>query len=218
MQRARDSGQAWRFRTGGFFYYPYHPTSTMTRTPRGWQGMLRHIFISVRTFYEQAPVSVSLAVAAVVLLVDYLTGRAVQFPIVYALPVGMAAWTERKAAAALLAFFLPCARVIFHYPWHAVQPLSVTLLNALIAAVALLLYAYLVDRVAWQTRRLKGEVKVLQGLLPICASCKRIRTDTGEYEPIEHYIAERSEVSFSHGICPECARKLYPEYFQEDKA
>ncbi len=56
-----------------------------------------------------------------------------------------------------------------------------------------------------------AEVKNLSGLLPICASCKKIRDDKGYWNQIEAYIQERSEAVFSHGICPECAIKLYPD-------
>lgn len=56
------------------------------------------------------------------------------------------------------------------------------------------------------------EVKTLSGFLPICASCKKIRDDKGYWNQIEAYIREHSEAEFSHGICPECARKLYPEF------
>lgn len=53
-------------------------------------------------------------------------------------------------------------------------------------------------------------VKMLTGLLPVCSSCKKIRNDDGNWQPIENYIRDHSEVQFSHGICPECAKKLYP--------
>ena len=56
-----------------------------------------------------------------------------------------------------------------------------------------------------------SEVKTLQGFLPICASCKKIRDDKGYWNQIEKYILDHSDVQFSHGICPECAKKLYPE-------
>lgn len=62
-----------------------------------------------------------------------------------------------------------------------------------------------------ELERTINEVKILQGLLPICASCKKIRDDKGYWSQIEEYIAKRSEVQFSHGICPECAKKLYPD-------
>jgi hypothetical protein len=56
-----------------------------------------------------------------------------------------------------------------------------------------------------------GEVKTLQGLLPICAACKKIRDDQGYWSQIEGYLMKHSEVRFSHGICPDCLRKLYPD-------
>lgn len=55
------------------------------------------------------------------------------------------------------------------------------------------------------------KVKTLSGLLPICASCKKIRDDQGYWNQIELFIRDHSFAEFSHGICPECARKLYPE-------
>ncbi len=55
------------------------------------------------------------------------------------------------------------------------------------------------------------EVKILRGLLPICAACKRIRDDKGYWNQIEIYIGEHSEAKFSHGICPECGEKYYSE-------
>ncbi len=57
------------------------------------------------------------------------------------------------------------------------------------------------------------EVKRLSGLLPICASCKKIRDKEGNWQQIEDYIHSHSEADFSHGICPQCARKLYPELY-----
>ncbi|HTZ17085.1 MAG TPA: hypothetical protein VMB78_01465 [Dissulfurispiraceae bacterium] len=59
-------------------------------------------------------------------------------------------------------------------------------------------------------------VKTLRGLLPICSSCKKVRDDKGYWSQIEHYIAEHSEAEFSHGMCPDCAHKLYPEYFNNE--
>jgi hypothetical protein len=56
-----------------------------------------------------------------------------------------------------------------------------------------------------------SELKTLSGLLPICASCKKIRDDNGYWNQIEAYIRDRSEAEFSHSICPDCAEKLYSE-------
>ena len=59
-----------------------------------------------------------------------------------------------------------------------------------------------------------ARVRKLSGLLPICASCKKIRDDKGYWNQIEAYIRDHSEAEFSHGICPECTRKLYPQYYR----
>ena len=56
-----------------------------------------------------------------------------------------------------------------------------------------------------------GKVQVLSGLLPICASCKNIRDDKGYWNQIESYISAHSLAKFTHGICPKCAKKLYPD-------
>lgn len=58
------------------------------------------------------------------------------------------------------------------------------------------------------------KVKVLSGFLPICASCKKIRDDKGYWTQIETYIRNHSEAEFSHGICPECAEKLYGKFMK----
>jgi len=60
-----------------------------------------------------------------------------------------------------------------------------------------------------------AKVNKLSGLLPICASCKKIRDDKGYWNQIESYIREHSEAEFSHGICPECVKKLYPELHEK---
>ena len=56
-----------------------------------------------------------------------------------------------------------------------------------------------------------AEIKTLRGILPICANCKKIRDDAGYWNQIEAYIRDHSEAEFSHGICPDCARELYPD-------
>ncbi|MBI3355364.1 MAG: GatB/YqeY domain-containing protein [Nitrospirae bacterium] len=59
------------------------------------------------------------------------------------------------------------------------------------------------------------DVKVLRGLIPICASCKKIRNDGGFWQQLEEYIGEHSEDEFSHGICQPCVKKLYPGVYQD---
>lgn len=60
-------------------------------------------------------------------------------------------------------------------------------------------------------KKAMAEIKVLSGFLPICASCKKIRDDKGLWNNVEEYIRARSDAEFTHGICPDCARKHYPK-------
>jgi hypothetical protein len=66
-------------------------------------------------------------------------------------------------------------------------------------------------RTAAELEETLANVKTLSGLLPICASCKKIRDDQGYWSQIEVYIRDRSNADFSHGICPDCVRRLYPD-------
>ncbi len=60
------------------------------------------------------------------------------------------------------------------------------------------------------------QVKMLSGLLPICAHCKKVRNDTGYWQQVEVYIERHSEAQFSHGICPDCIQKYYADYATND--
>lgn len=74
-----------------------------------------------------------------------------------------------------------------------------------------------------ELRRLNAElqdaleqVQTLSGLLPICSSCKKIRDEGNHWQPLEIYIRDHSEAEFTHSICPDCARKLYPDYYKPE--
>ena len=68
------------------------------------------------------------------------------------------------------------------------------------------------DQLIQELQQALASVKSLSGLLPICASCKKIRDDQGYWEQVEAYISSHSEATFTHSLCPECCHKLYPEF------
>jgi DNA-binding NtrC family response regulator len=72
------------------------------------------------------------------------------------------------------------------------------------------------EQLIGELREALAHVKQLSGLLPICASCKSIRDDRGYWQQLEKYLDEHSEVKFTHGLCPHCARKLYPELYKDE--
>lgn len=63
-----------------------------------------------------------------------------------------------------------------------------------------------------------AEIKTLHGIVPICASCKKIRDAEGVWHQLEAYISKRTDAQFSHGICKDCMKKLYPEYCSDDES
>jgi hypothetical protein len=75
------------------------------------------------------------------------------------------------------------------------------------------------DKLVTEKKQLEealNNIQILRGLLPMCANCKKIRDHQGDWQPVEVYLSQRSEVEFSHGICPECKAKLYPEIYSDD--
>ncbi|HBA60943.1 MAG TPA: hypothetical protein DCZ92_09000 [Elusimicrobia bacterium] len=102
---------------------------------------------------------------------------------------------------------------------------SARLLGILITAVFCLLvltsFLMLIEsetkrETAEKLLKLKEEVKTLSGIVPICASCKKIRDDKGYWDRVETYVSKHTEARFSHGLCPDCVKKIYPDY-AEDK-
>jgi GAF domain-containing protein len=82
-----------------------------------------------------------------------------------------------------------------------------------LAAIALLNSRH-IDLLNERTASLEhalAQVKTLRGLLPMCAHCNKIRNDTGFWTRVELYISEHTDVQFSHGLCPDCIRELYPD-------
>jgi hypothetical protein len=71
------------------------------------------------------------------------------------------------------------------------------------------------ERLIRQLQEALANIKILRGLLPICYSCKQVRDDKGYWNQIDTYIHEHTEAEFTHGICPACAQKLYPELYRD---
>jgi hypothetical protein len=65
-------------------------------------------------------------------------------------------------------------------------------------------------------KKLYKRIRILEGFIPICANCKKIRNAKDQWEEMENYISKHSLARFSHSICPDCARQLYPDYFTDN--
>jgi DNA-binding NtrC family response regulator len=84
------------------------------------------------------------------------------------------------------------------------------------AIIRTIRYAIERQRLMAEIKQALDHIKTLQGMLPICSACKKIRDDAGYWNRIESYLSEHSEVRFTHSICPDCAKQLYPEFYTDE--
>lgn len=174
---------------------------------------MKEVVKKIYAIYETYISFFCLLSAILVLFLDYLTGKNIEFPILYALPVGIAAWNFKNPMSYALSTILPLTRAGFLYLWNDIHSVPVVLINTSIIVLALSTYAYLISKTASQKISLEKKVKVLTGILPICAGCQKIRNEKGEYERIEKYVSEHSDAQFSHGLCLDCTKRLYPDAY-----
>jgi len=162
-------------------------------------------------------------------VLDYYTGYEVHFFVFYFIPIALLAWFEGRIAALFMAVASAltwCTADILSQ--HNYPSLMVFYWNSSIRFFTFVLAAILISKIRRDLdherelndalSRALSQVKQLSGLLPVCASCKRIRNDKGYWEQIEVYVRDHSEADFSHGICPDCLKKLYPEYHEQNPA
>lgn len=115
-------------------------------------------------------------------------------------------WNDRGATVAFV------LRPRFYQTWLFAAGCGLAALGVVVAGVHLRERRLRAHQAALarQVEQALAEVKVLSGLLPICASCRRIRDEQGHWESLEAYIQQHSQADFTHGICPECVERLYP--------
>lgn len=186
---------------------------------------MQKLFFELRDKLANHPwVGFSVVIVMTLLLgvVDWVTGYELQFFVFYFIPVAIAGWICSSLRANLIAFLSATVWLIadvfsyhpYAHPIYAVWNTLIRLLAFLILAMAVTRIRILLDKERDLTRDLQktlSEVKLLTGLLPICASCKRIRNDQGYWQQLESYLSMHTDARFTHGICQECADKLLRE-------
>ncbi len=162
-----------------------------------------------RSFFQRPPWSRRwfwVLLSLLILEADFLCGPRLLFPILFTFPVILAGWNCARRDAVLIALFLTVARLGFSFMWEQDTPTWADVVNAVVRGAVLVSLGVLVSRVAAQNAQLARRLKRLEGLLPICAHCKKILDEDRHWIRLETYIAEHSQAEFSHGICPDCAR------------
>jgi hypothetical protein len=159
---------------------------------------------------------------------DYATGYDLHVFAFYFLPVWLIGWYVGLRSGMYMALLAAGTWFLADYAsGHVYSSPGVGGWNALMEFAACVVVAGTASIVQTQLRaqeklnaelfQMMAQIKRLEGLLPICAACKQIRNDRGEWEVMEKYITAHSEAQFSHSVCPECAHKLYPQYLDEPR-
>jgi hypothetical protein len=164
---------------------------------------------------------------AMILLLDLFIPLGVAVGVLYVVPVLLSLWSSKKGFTVLVAVVASVLTIGAYFYKPAVPEMWKVLFNRSLSLIAIGITAILgLQRknilTAWEEALRDREMaieklKILSGLLPICASCKKIRDDQGYWNDVAGYISEHSEAEFSHGICPACAEKLYPEYYKKSE-
>jgi hypothetical protein len=159
-------------------------------------------------------------VAVIILgIIDWLTGYELNFFVFYFLPVSLPAWylgLEVSVSLAVLSALVWFMADYFSGHDHFSNVYAVW--NTLIRLIAFLAIGWTFSRLrasqirehetSEALRKSLSEIKVLETFLPICAQCKKIRNQEGDWQPVEIYIGQNSDTRFSHSYCPECAREI----------
>jgi hypothetical protein len=172
--------------------------------------------------------SACLAGTALIGALDYVTGHGVVLTLLYLIPISVATWVVHPRLGVVLSFTAATiSSGLTLTAWLAGQTplrLQAHLWNSLFEFVLFLGFTLTLSELRahlGEERRAKREaeealamVKKLTSLLPMCASCKKVRDDAGIWEPFDAYLLHHTDTQVTHGLCPGCLIELYPEQYR----
>lgn len=148
---------------------------------------------------------------AIIFMVDILLPRGVAIPMLYVIPILLAVHCRQQWFRIAVVVGCTILTALGYGLSEAGVPTWITLTNRTLALAAIWTTAVL----AWRHLQAREQIDVLQNLLPMCASCKKIRDDKGYWGQVEHYLETRTKANLTHGICPDCMHKWYPEFYPQ---
>lgn len=160
--------------------------------------------------------------------IDYATGFEISFSVFYFIPIVFGAMRLGMSGGVSLSVISALTwGLADHYAGHLYSNQMVAVWNTLARLISFLTVAWMSAQitellarerlVSQELRQALAELKLLEGLLPICGSCKKICDEQGNWNPIELYIQDRTSAKFTHGICPECRKKWLREAGLDDE-
>ena len=157
------------------------------------------------------PLTMIAGSTAIIFAVDFLLPTGVAIPMLYVIPILLAVHCRQQWFRVSVAVGCTVLTGVGYMFSESGVPAWIALSNRALAVAAIWTTAVL----AWQHLQAGEHISVLQDLLPMCASCKKIRDDKGYWSQVEQYIEAHTKTTFSHGICPECMQKWYPEFYPQ---
>ena len=180
--------------------------------------IITHIMTFFRNQSRKTIITIGFVLVVILGIFDFITGYEISFSIFYLAPITFVTWlSERRlgfAVASISALVWLGADIAsghgFTHPlipfWNALMRLGFFL--TVVTILSRLKFSYEEQmRVSRELQESIDKVKILSGLIPICAWCKKVRNDKGYWQQVEAYITENSEASFTHGMCQECKEK-----------
>ena len=147
----------------------------------------------------------------IIFTVDLLLPLGVAVPMLYVVPILLAVHCRQHWFRVSVAAGCTVLTLIGYVLSAATVPTWIALSNRALAIAAIWVSAVL----AWRHLYAKQQIDVLQSLLPICASCHKVRDDKGYWSQVEEYLEAQTKTMLTHGICPECMQKWYPEFYPQ---
>lgn len=168
--------------------------------------------------------SLSFMLIGIVSLIDYLTGYELSFSIFYLIPIVLSTWFLNRPIGILMSVTGALAWLIVDLlAGHEYSYMAIPYWNAAVrlgfflivtsALTALRTSQERKEALIIELQTVLAKVNVLEGILPICSFCKKIRDKNNTWSTVESYVMSHSEAKFSHTFCPDCGKKHYPEYF-----
>ncbi len=157
------------------------------------------------------PLTLIAGLITTIFVVDLLLPRGVAIPMLYVVPILLAVQCRQQWFRVSVAVGCTVLTVLGYTFTEAAVPEWIAVTNRTLAIAAMWISAVL----AWERAKAKAHIAILRDLLPMCASCHKIRDDKGYWSQVEQYLESHTQTTLTHGICPECLQKWYPDFYPQ---
>ncbi len=157
------------------------------------------------------PLTLIAGSTAIIFAVDLLLPRGVAIPMLYVVPILLAAHCRQQWFRVSVASGCTALTLLGYIFTEPAVPVWIAVTNRTLAIAAI----WITTVLAWERATARAHIALLRDLLPMCASCHKIRDDKGYWSQVEQYLESHTQTTLTHGICPECLQKWYPDFYPQ---